>query len=885
MPHSRVRVRVRVPLPAPAGCRTDTPTHRTLHSSNRTHSHSPDLAQFRAPLLVTVIAMYGNAAYPPYPPPSGQAPPVGIPPPPGSFQTPPTSTPFVPASSSQSPQQTPGFPSPQPGHPGGFGPPPSQPAPSAAQSSPPSSQPQQPPSAQPGIPPLVVPPGHIVPPFQHLPPPPGFPHLHPPPHLPPGILPQPHPHQFPHHPPPGSYFPLPNRHVGLGSHGQPHNITSILTPPANLPPGTNSTPTPPASTPSLPSKPAPTEIYSVFVGSIAEGVDDAWLERLLSCAGHLVSLRRIRDPNGKPKPFGFAEYGDPETVLRCLKVVDGCSLPIDGGRAGEKALLIKPDDKTKAKLNAYEANRIKTDQDTELDTQAVERLEGLISQMKDPDIVAATASDPNSSANNANKRAISKRGEAEKAAKERERSRRDSSAGSPAGPRGYNATNGKAGYGSSNNTPMGPRGTAPAAGGASGGGNDPQSSNNSRPLGFVRAGQMAATKPGALSTSGGDGTVPLTDEEEEKLREDRRKRINHLDFKDRERRWETRERNRAQTNQREQQREKSLKEEETRLRQQMKTRLANWDDDIEMDRGKELFYSNRYKWRSVRRTFRQREEKSDRIDEELENEQLEAIRKESEEFLNKQAEMIAKMQDENRKAGLLQLDEGGKPIQLSFGGFGAQANGTGKPGHPTSGTLQPISLKKEPKVAGGLLGNGDDDEDGFKKKRALIPLTYDDEDGSGGKQQQQQQQAAQEKGAAAKINIRFGKGHVTCKDSPGLSEEKRKMKMKEIVASVPTDKDALWKVEMKWEWLSESIINDKLKPFANKKIMDYLGLQEDELVVAIIDHIRAKKDAQGLVEELEPVLAEEAEEFTLKFWRMLVFELRAAEAGITSTLV
>jgi len=699
----------------------------------------------------------------------------------------------------------------------------------------------------------------------------------------------------------------------LGSHGQPHNINSIVSPPINLPPGSNAAQNPPQSTPTLPSRPAPTEIFSLFVGSIAEGVDDAWLERLLGCAGHLVSLRRIRDPNGKPKPFGFAEYGDAESVLRCLKVVHGCSLPIDGGRGGEKTLMIKPDEKTKAKVDAYEANRIKTDQDAELDTQAVERLEGLISQMKDPDIVAATASDPNSSANNLNsnakknsaahlqdlapedlpeesrgtitreiqffrERAISKRVEAEKAAKEREKSHREASSGSAAGPRGYNATNGKAGYGSSNSTPMGPRGSATASGGASAGTNDPQSS--SRPVGFVRAGQMAGAKQGTLSTSSSraDVTVALTDEEEEKLREDRRKRINHLEFKDRERRWETRERNRAQTNQREQQRDRAIKEEEARLRHQTKMRLANWDDEIEMDRGKELFYSNRSKWRSIRRTFRQREEKSDRIDEELENEQLEAIRKESEDFLNRQAEMIAKMQDENRKAGLLQLDEGGKPIQLTFGGFGVNPNGSGKAGHPTGGALglQPISLKKEPKVPGGLLGNGDDDDDGFKKKRALIPLTYDDDDNK---------QQAPENAAAARINIRFGKGHLTSKDSPGLSEEKKKLKMKEIVASVPTDKDALWKIPIKWDWLSESIINDKLKPFANKKIIDYLGLQEDELVVAIIDHIRAKKDAQGLVEELEPVLAEEAEEFTLKFWRMLVFELRAAEAGITSTPV
>lgn len=632
----------------------------------------------------------------------------------------------------------------------------------------------------------------------------------------------------------------------------------------------------------------------------------------MGCAGHLVSLRRIRDPNGRPKPFGFAEYGDPESVLRCLKVIHGCSLPIDGGKAGEKALMIKPDDKTKARLDAYEANRIKTDQEAELDTQAVERLEGLISQMKDPDILAATASDPNSvgSSNSQSKknssahlqdlapedlpeesrgtitreiqffreRAISKRGDAEKAAKERERSHRDSSSGSPAGPRG----NGKAGYGSSNNTPMGPRGGTLASGAGSSSTHDPQSSN--RPVSFVRAGQMAAAKQTAGSTpSTTDPAAPLTDQEEEKMREDRRKRMNHLEFKDRERRWETRERNRAQTNQREQQREKANRDEEIRLRDQTKIRLANWDDEIEMDRAKELFYSNRQKWRSIRRAFRQREEKSDRIDEELENEELEAIRKESEEFLNKQAEMIAKMQDENRKAGLLQLDEGGKPIQLSFGvGLVANnQNGTGKSGGTGGGAfgIQPISLKKESKAVSGLLGNGDEDEDGFKKKRALIPLTYDDDDNNN---------QIVDNPAATKINIRFGSkpNNALAKESSApttMSEEKKKIKIKEIVASVPTDKEDLWKVTINWNYLSESIIDERLQPFANKKIIEYLGIQEDELVVAIIDHIRAKNDAQGLVDELEPVLAEEAEEFVLKFWRMLVFELRAAEAGIAST--
>lgn len=465
--------------------------------------------------------------------------------------------------------------------------------------------------------------------------------------------------------------------------------------------------------------------------------------------------------------------------------------------------------------------------------------------MKDPDILAATASEPASSdapstTPNAHakksmaahlqdlapedlpeesrglitreiqffrERAISKRGDAEKSKEQRDRAGRDGGSGSPAGPRGFGtANNHKAGYGSSNSTPMGPRGSATGTSGSPVS-NDPQSFN--RPMGFVRAGQMAAAQQ-QLGTggqgNGHDTPSPLTDEDEERLREDRRKRMNHLEFKDRERRWETRERHRAQSNQRDQQREKSIKEEEIRLRNQMKARLSNWDDDIEMDRGKELFYSNRSKWRTNRRTFRQREEKSDRIDEELENEQLEAIRKESEAFLNKQAEMIAKIQDENRKAGLLQLDEGGKPIQLSFGGFSAHHNAQQSNGKVVAGgstNLQPISLKKDNKSAGGVLGGAEDDDDGFRRKRALIPLTYDEEDGP-------------DKSNGTKINIQFGKTEVKPKETAAMVEENKKKKMLDIVASIPNDKDELWKVKLDWKWLNE----------VRAPAIDFCGYQE-----------------------------------------------------------
>lgn len=141
----------------------------------------------------------------------------------------------------------------------------------------------------------------------------------------------------------------PTRHPGLGAPGQP----------ANLPvPNAHPSPSP---APIIP-RSAPTgELYSLFVSSIADGLDDVWLERLLNVPGPLVTLRRIKDPNGKPKAFGYAEYGDPETVLRCLEVLNGAQVPVNAGRNGTKPLKISVDEKTKGRLDAYESTRIKTD--------------------------------------------------------------------------------------------------------------------------------------------------------------------------------------------------------------------------------------------------------------------------------------------------------------------------------------------------------------------------------------------------------------------------------------------------------------------------------------------------------------------------------------------
>lgn len=52
----------------------------------------------------------------------------------------------------------------------------------------------------------------------------------------------------------------------------------------------------------------------------------------------------------------------------------------------------------------------------------------------------------------------------------------------------------------------------------------------------------------------------------------------------------------------------------------------------------------------------------------------------------------------------------------------------------------------------------------------------------------------------------------------------------------------------------QSAIQKKIIPLAKKKLVEYLGeLDDDDMVVFIADHVRARKPPQELVESLEPV--------------------------------
>ena len=104
------------------------------------------------------------------------------------------------------------------------------------------------------------------------------------------------------------------------------------------------------------------------------------------------------------------------------------------------------------------------------------------------------------------------------------------------------------------------------------------------------------------------------------------------------------------------------------------------------------------------------------------------------------------------------------------------------------------------------------------------------------------------------------------------------------------------------------MVDRKLEPVIKRKMMEYLGeLEDDDLVMFIVEHLKDKKGPQKLVEGLEPVrfllfllnlwaymsrfpltfccykvLVEEAEEFVIALWRQVTFESMAYGEGLDS---
>lgn len=113
------------------------------------------------------------------------------------------------------------------------------------------------------------------------------------------------------------------------------------------------------------------------------------------------------------------------------------------------------------------------------------------------------------------------------------------------------------------------------------------------------------------------------------------------------------------------------------------------------------------------------------------------------------------------------------------------------------------------------------------------------------------------------------------------SAEERKKQVKELVESIPTDRDELFNYTIDWSQLDVSLMDKRIKPWINKKIVEYIGEEEESLNDFICAKIDQRQRPERLLEEVKVILDDEAELFVKKLWRLIVFETESKRCGLS----
>ncbi|OJJ46610.1 hypothetical protein ASPZODRAFT_132693 [Penicilliopsis zonata CBS 506.65] len=629
-------------------------------------------------------------------------------------------------------------------------------------------------------------------------------------------------------------------------------------------------------------------VKTIFIGGITEGTGgDEGVERILRCAGKLRRWIRATDADEKPCKFGFAEYEDPESLGTAVEVLKDVEVPVKrqtpseegdekDGEIEKSTLLVIVDEGSLTYLEQFEATRGEQDPvelqarlDTarknladvlsnlfhpvsptlKVDSSTIDR-EGDIS-MKDAEgqadgnaevvTIPITIEDELSDIpaemretvakeiaafrERSNRRDIERmKREEEIEAMERARNAgpRHSRLASPP----PTAPSGPAA--GANGIPLGPRdrGVPNAPSGPKGFGVQIPK-DYQKGVSFVNGGGANGATTAWIDRE--DEDTDASDDELERRRQEKRKAEAEKQFLDQERRWLNRERSRTAAIEREQKRDQEDDAKAAEAAEDMDKRLREWNDDIESGRKVEDYYNDRGAWLRSRAAFRSREislDDADRSAEERERarsaQQREQARGMADDFLSRQAEELEARSQAPREP---------QRFKLSLGAAAQKA--------------QAATTRRTVAEVEGLLE--DEEEPEATTKRQLVPIKFD-----------------------------------SAAEAAGLTDEERAQAARQLAAEIPADKDGLWQWEVKWEFVDETVLRDQLKPFVEKKIVEYLGVQEQMLVDVVEEHVRKHGSPQDLVEQLEEALDEEAEVLVRKLWRMIIFFSESEKRGLSA---
>lgn len=371
----------------------------------------------------------------------------------------------------------------------------------------------------------------------------------------------------------------------------------------------------------------------------------------------------------------------------------------------------------------------------------------------------------------------------------------------------------------------------------------------------------------------------MEEEELELKKEDDRRREREITYQEKRKQWEIRENQKKKELAKERTKKQIIEEERERNAKKLKEFLEDYDDE----RDDQKYYKGRDLQKRIE--LREKEIEEDGRDRQKEKDELEAIREkiynsdlkdpelEFAKVLKAREEMykpkllidVAEKQKDKLKRYEMEIE---KEIQKQKNIEAEQERqrhivqkvltppSPQQPATPPSiepqtpppefiPMAQPTTMMIKKRMDVKDVFNNDDEELPRSKKRKLVPLDYTDK-----------------------------------KEEESKAVEEKKKNIRQLIERIPTDKDDLFSFLLDWTVVDNQLMEKRIRPWINKKIIEYIGEPEPTLVDFICSKVLAGSSPQAILDDVQMVLDEEAEVFVVKMWRLLVYEVEAKKLGL-----
>ncbi|XP_054474461.1 RNA-binding protein 25b [Anoplopoma fimbria] len=183
-------------------------------------------------------------------------------------------------------------------------------------------------------------------------------------------------------------------------------------------------------------------------------------------------------------------------------------------------------------------------------------------------------------------------------------------------------------------------------------------------------------------------------------------------------------------------------------------------------------------------------------------------------------------------------------------GLSLKLGASGSPSQPNVGKRKKLPVDS-------VFDKFDDEEtDEQPRKRKLVPLDYDDD------------KSLEVDGAGGLSSIK------------GANTEEKRKHIKSLIEKIPTAKPELFQYPLDWSMVDTTLMERRVRPWINKKIIEYIGEEEATLVDFVCTKVMAHSMPQSILDDVAMVLDEEAEVFIVKMWRLLIYETEAKKIGL-----